>query len=153
MSKTVACAKPPTLVHVNAFLDLPSEEELEEYDIDNLISREKLKEIQSQDKTGVLIERFKSRQINILFSTRSGRGIDFPGSECHSIIFTKYPNPNVKNAFWKILHKTKPEHYWNFYKDKAHRELWQKVYRGIRSKEDHVRVLSPDSRVLEVFEK
>ena len=153
LSKSVEVSKKPTLVHVNAFLDLPSEQEIEEFGLDNLISREKLREIQSQDKTGVLVERFKSRQTNILFSTRSGRGIDFPGEQCNSIIFTKYPNPNVKDAFWKILHKTKPEHYWDFYKDKAHRELWQKIYRGIRSQEDHVMVLSPDSRVIEEFER
>jgi len=153
LSKSVEVSKKPTLVHVNAFLDLPSEQEIEEFGLDNLISREKLREIQSQDKTGVLVERFKSRQTNILFSTRSGRGIDFPGEQCNSIIFTKYPNPNVKDAFWKILHETKPEHYWDFYKDKAHRELWQKIYRGIRSQEDHVMVLSPDSRVIEEFER
>ena len=72
---------------------------------------------------------------------------------CNSIIFTKYPNPNVQNAFWKILNKTKPEHYWNFYKDKARRELLQKIYRGLRFKGDRVQLWSPDIRVLEAFEK
>ncbi|MFH1787648.1 MAG: helicase C-terminal domain-containing protein [archaeon] len=153
LSKCVEIAKKPVLVHVNAFLDLPSEEELKEFDLNNLISKEKLREMQKEDKTGILVKRFKSGQTNIFFSTRSGRGIDFPGEECNSIIFTKYPNPNVQDAFWKILHKTKPMHYWDFYKDKARRELWQKVYRGLRFKEDSVNVLSPDLRVLEVFEK
>ncbi len=152
LSKCVEVSKKPVLVHVNAFSDLPNENELREFDIDNLISREKLRELQNKDKTGILVERFKKGQTNILFSTRSGRGIDFPGEQCNSIIFTKYPNPNVQDSFWKILHKTKPLHYWAFYKDKAKRELWQKVYRGIRSKDDHVYVLSPDSRVLEEFE-
>ncbi len=153
LSKCVNLAKRPVLIHVNAFLDLPSEEELERFDIDNLISREKLKNMQEEDKTGILVERFKKGQTDVLFTTRCGRGIDFPGEECNSIIFTKYPNPNVQDAFWKILNKTKPQEYWDFYKDKAKRELWQKIYRGLRFKEDKVEILSPDSRVLDFFEK
>ncbi len=151
LGKCVEVAKRPVLVHVNAYADLPSESELEEYDIDNLISREKLRETQEEDKTGELIERFKVGQSDILFSTRSARGMDFPGEQCNSIIFTKYPNPNVRDAFWQILNKTKPQFYWDFYKDKARRELWQKVYRGLRFKEDHVYLLSPDVRVLDGF--
>ena len=49
--------------------------------------------------------------------------------------------------------KTKPSQYWDFYKDKAQRELLQKVYRGLRFKEDKINLLSPDSRVLEFFER
>ena len=151
LDKCVETAKKPVLIHVNAFSDLPSEEEINEFDLKNLISREKLKKIQKEDKTGKLIECFKKEKNGVLFSTRCARGIDFPGEECSSIIFTKYPNPNVQDAFWKILMKTNPQQYWDFYKDKARRELWQKVYRGLRFKEDHVFVLSPDSRVLESF--
>ena len=152
LSKCVDVAKKPVLVHVNAFLDLPDKQELKEFDIDNLISREKLRETQDEDKTGILVERFKTGQSDVLFTTRCGRGIDFPGEQCNSIIFTKYPNPNIQNAFWKILHKTKPQYYWDFYRDKARRELWQKVYRGLRFKEDHIYLLSPDERVLDAFE-
>lgn len=153
LDKCIEISKKPTLVHVNAFADLPSEEEIEKIGLRNLVSRDKLKEIQNQDKKGNLVGDFKKGKTNVLFSTRSGRGIDFPGEQCNSIIFTKYPNPNVKDAFWKILHKAKPIYYWDFYKDKARRELWQKIYRGLRSKKDHVYLLSPDCRVLEVFEK
>ena len=153
LNKCVEIAKKPVLVHINAFADLPSEEELNEFKINNLISREEVKNIQREDKTGEEISKFKNGEIDVLFSTRCARGIDFPGEECNSIIFTKYPNPNPQDAFWKILMKTKPQHYWDFYKDKARRELWQKVYRGLRFKEDHIYLLSPDSRVLEVFEE
>ncbi len=152
-SKCIEIAKKPILIHVNAFADLPSEQELEEFDINNLISREKLKEIQDEDKVGVLVERFKAGQSDVLFTTRCGRGIDFPGEQCNSIVFTKYPNPNVQDAFWQILNRTKPQFYWSFYKDKARRELWQKIYRGLRFKEDHIYLLSPDSRVLDGFER
>jgi Rad3-related DNA helicase len=78
--------------------------------------------------------------------------MDFPGDECKSIIFTKYPNPDVQDAFWKILSKTRPQHYWNFYRDKARRELLQKLYRGLRSSDDKIDLLSPDIRVLNFFE-
>ena len=153
LNKCVGVAKKPVLVHINAFADLPSEQEMQEFEIDNLISREEIRENQIKDKTGKLIEGFKKGENNVLFSTRCARGIDFPGEECRSIIFTKYPNPNMQDAFWKILARTKPQHYWAFYKDKARRELWQKIYRGLRFKEDHVFVLSPDERVLKAFEK
>ena len=108
--------------------------------------------MQIEDKEGNLIEKFKRGQVDVLFSTRASRGIDFPGEECNSIIFTKYPNPNVQDAFWKILAKTKPQYYWDFYRDKARRELWQKIYRGLRFNEDKVTLLSPDERVLDAFE-
>jgi Rad3-related DNA helicase len=152
LNKCVEISKKPTLIHVNAFLDLPSEEEIKRFNLKNLLSREELKKIQKEDSKGILVEEFKKGKTDIFFSTRSGRGIDFPGKQCNSIIFTKYPNPNVKDAFWKILHRTKPLYYWDFYKDKARREFWQKIYRGLRFKEDHIYLLSPDCRVLEMLE-
>ena len=153
LSKCLEIAEKPVLVHVNAFIDLPSEDELKEFEIKNLISKEKLKDFQSGDKEGIVIRDFKEGKIDVLFTTKCARGIDFPGDECKSIVFTKYPNPNVQDAFWKILMKTKPQQYWDFYKDKARRELLQKVYRGLRFKEDKINLLSPDSRVLDFFER
>ena len=145
-------SKKPCLVHVNAFRDLPGASEVAEYRLDNLVSREELEENQKKDKTGEMVKEFKSGKSSVFFSTRSARGIDFPGKECNSIVFTKYPNPNVQDPFWKILNKTSPHHYWDFYKDKATRELWQRVYRGVRFNSDHVYVLSPDTRVIDAFE-
>lgn len=153
LEKCIEISKKPALIHVNSFIDLPTYEEKKELELKNLISREELINIQEEDKEGRLIEDFKQGRTNILFSTRASRGIDFPGKECNSIIFTKYPNPNVKDSFWKILNKTKPMQYWKFYKDKARRELLQKIYRGLRFKEDKVDLLSPDIRVLNFFEK
>lgn len=153
LDKSLEIAKKPVLVHVNAFKDLPNEEEIDKYNLKNLISNERVRDMQNEDREGELIKNFKEGEIDILFSTRDSRGVDFPGEECNSIVFTKYPNPNVEDAFWKILMKTRPQHYWNFYRDKAKRELLQKLYRGLRFKDDHVYVLSPDSRVLDFFEK
>jgi Helicase C-terminal domain/Type III restriction enzyme, res subunit len=153
LNESVKLSKKPTLVHVNAFVDLPTRDEIKEFSLGELMSREGLKEIQKEDKSGYLIKEFKKGETEVLFSTRASRGMDFPGSQCHSIIFTKYPNPNVQDPFWKILMKTQPQHYWSFYRDKARRELLQKIYRGLRSKDDKIELWSPDSRVLDFFEK
>jgi len=153
LSKCIELSKKPTLVHINSFYDLPSEEEIKKFRIINLIDREKLKEMQKEDKQGKITDDFKEGKMDVLFSTKCTRGIDFPGEQCNSIIFTKYPNPDVKSAFWRILKQTKPNYYWDFYKDKAQRELHQRIYRGLRFKEDHVYLLSPDERVLKGFEK
>lgn len=152
LEKSVEISVKPTLVHVNSFKDLPTENEISEFNLKNLKSSDGVKEVQDGDSNGREIEDFKKGKINVLFTTRCARGVDFPGEQCRSIVFTKYPYPNVQDSFWKILHKTRPQHYWEFYKDKARRELLQKIYRGLRFKEDHIYLLSPDSRVLEGFE-
>lgn len=153
LEKCLDIAKKPVLVHVNAFQDLPTEKEILDFNLKRISSREKVISMQEEDKEGKIVEEFKRGNVGVLFTTRCTRGVDFPGEQCNSIIFTKYPNPNVQDAFWKILKQTKPNYYWDFYKDKAKRELMQRVYRGLRFKEDHVYLLSPDTRVLEVFEK
>ncbi len=152
LDKCVEIAKKPTLIHVSAFTDLPSEFEIEDLNLKNLTSRENLKEIQEEDKGGIMIDKFKNGDIDVLFTTKCARGVDFPGEQCNSIVFTKYPNPNPSEPFWKILNQTNPNQYWEFYRDKAKRDLLQKVYRGLRFKEDHVYLLSPDVRVLKEFE-
>ena len=148
LSKTIEKAERPALVHINAYNDLPSLEESAAFKIKNLPSREELKMLQADDKNGEAIAKFKSGKTNVLFTTKCSRGIDFPGEICRSVVFTKYPNPNVQDIFWRILEKTHPDYYWEFYKDKARREFLQRIYRAVRSKDDHVYVLSPDIRVL-----
>jgi Rad3-related DNA helicase len=151
LNSLLACwekAKRPVLVHVNAFEDLPNEQEIIEYRLFGLVSRESLKEMQINDKIGLMVYNFKEKKSNFLFSTKCSRGVDFPGDICNSIIFTKYPNPNVSDIFWKLLQRNHPEYFWDFYKDKAEREFLQRVFRAIRSEDDHVYILSPDSRVL-----
>lgn len=149
LSKSLSCAKPPVLVHVNSFSDLPTEQEKIEFNLDNLPTRFELIQQQKIDSFGKTIKDFKQGKINILFTTKCSRGIDFPGETCNSIIITRFPYPNISAIFWKILKKTNPKHFMSFYMDKARRELLQKIYRGLRSKTDRVYLLSPDSRVLE----
>jgi len=143
----------PTLIHVNAFKDLPSEEEKTKSHIYNLMSNEKIKKLQREDSFGRAISLFKGGLSDTLFSTKCSRGVDFPGGVCKSIIFTKYPNPNTADTFWKVLKETQPKFFWSFYKDKAYREFLQRIYRAVRSRGDHVYVLSPDIRVIDAVKE
>ena len=153
LAKVIEKSKKPTLVHVNAFSDLPSHEELSSYKLNTLISQENLREIQNEDKLGNRIQKFKLGFLDVLFTTKCSRGIDFPGEMCNSVVFTKYPNANIQGTFWKVLQKTHPTYFWEFYSDKARRDFLQRIYRAVRSKDDHVYVLSPDIRVLDATRK
>jgi Rad3-related DNA helicase len=148
----VSSAYRPCIVHVSAFSDLPSESELEDPNLQphtkNLISREELRQSQQIDKKNQRVLDFKSGKTDLLFTTKCSRGIDFPHNTCNSVVITKFPYPNTQSLFWQILQRQKPIFYWDFYKDKAHRELLQKIYRSVRAKDDHVFLLSPDIRVL-----
>jgi len=148
LSKCIEKAKAPALIHVNSFNDLPTEEEAERYGL-SIMTQEKIVKMQSEDKEGETVKRFKEGKIAYLFSTKCNRGIDFPGETCNSIILTKYPYPNVSSLFWKILKLTKPQYYDEFYIDKAKREFLQRIFRGLRSENDHIYLLSPDIRVFE----
>jgi len=153
LDKCIEIGKKPVLIHVNSFRDLPDRFEREKFDLRHVITREDLIELQNRDKESTMVKKFKEGKINVLFSTKCSRGVDFPGEECNTIIFTKFPNPNVQDAFWKILNRTNPQKYWSFYKDKARREILQKIYRGLRFKEDEIFLMSPDSRVLNFFKE
>ena len=149
LDECVKVAKKPCVVHVSAFQDLPSYEEKQQFNLSNLIVSTDLIEQQKSDKEGKLVKDFKSGKYSVLFTTRCNRGIDFPFETCNSVVITKFPYPNIQGLFWRILKKNKPAFFWDFYKDKAHRELLQKVYRSVRAPTDHVFLLSPDLRVLD----
>ncbi|MEM0465133.1 MAG: helicase C-terminal domain-containing protein [Candidatus Pacearchaeota archaeon] len=149
LSKIVDISKKPVLVNVTAFNDLPTDKEKKMYNLNNLPTQDELIEIQKNDSLGERIFDFKNKKLDILFTTKCNRGIDFPGDMCNSIVITKFPYPNVNGIFWKILKKTRPLIFMPFYIDKANRELLQRVYRGLRSKDDKIELFSPDVRVLE----
>jgi Rad3-related DNA helicase len=148
LDRCVEIAKIPIIVQVSAFQDLPNESEIEKYSLKNLISSQTLMDQQNKDREGRMIIEFKKGISKILFTTRCNRGIDFPFETCNSVVITKFPYPNTQGLFWKILKKNKPEIFWEFYRDKAHRELLQRVYRSVRAANDSVFLLSPDIRVL-----
>lgn len=148
LDKCIQIAKIPLVVQVSAFSDLPSEIEIEKFGLKNLVPASKIIEQQNSDKEGKLVKEFKEGKTSILFTTRCSRGIDFPFETCNSVVVTKFPYPNTQSLFWKILKLQRPDIFWEFYKDKAHRELLQRVYRSVRAPEDSVFLLSPDIRVL-----
>jgi|SRR3989344_2054850 len=148
-SKCVELAKKPTLVHLTSFSDLPTELEKLNFKIDNLPSQNEIIKGQEEDKLGRNIIDFKNKKIDILFTTKCTRGIDFPGDTCNSIIISRFPYPDISSIFWKTLKNVHPQSFMPFYMDKAKREILQRVYRGLRSKEDKVYLLSPDIRVLD----
>ncbi len=123
LSFCIEKAKRPALIHVNAYKDMPVEREITEYSLTNLIPGEKLKSLQTEDKNDKMVLDFKEKRIDILFTTKCSRGVDFPGDTCNSIIFTKYPNPNIQELFWKILKITHSSYFWSIYRDKANREF------------------------------
>jgi Rad3-related DNA helicase len=149
LSKSISCAKSPTLVHVNSFSDLPTDQEKALFSLDNLPTQIELIEEQNNDPTAKRVREFRDKKTKILFTTKCNRGVDFPGDICNSIVITRFPYPNISSIFWKILKRNKPQHFMSFYMDKSRRELMQKVYRGLRSKTDKVYLLSPDKRVLD----
>ena len=148
LSRCVDLSKKPTLVHVNSFSDLPNQLEKMNFKLDNLPTQEELIEEQQKDPLGTRVKDFRDKKFPVLFTTKCNRGIDFPGDTCNSIIVTRFPYPNISGIFWKILKRKNPQHFMSFYMDKAKRELLQKIYRGLRSKDDKVCLLSPDIRVL-----
>ncbi len=147
LNACINSAKKPVLVHITAFNDLPSEHEKNIYNLD-IISKEKILQEQHEDRLGKRIQDFKDGKLSVLYSTKCNRGVDFPGEICNSIVLTRYPYPNVSSIFWQILKQVKPEYYMELYMDKSRRELLQRVYRALRSRNDHVFLLSPDIRVL-----
>src|SRR3989344_309686 len=146
-------AQKPFLVHVNAFDDLPNNHEIYEFGLNPLISGESLYLEQQSDREGKQVSLFKKGVKSALYSTKCSRGVDFPGDTCRSVILTKYPNPNIRGTFWKVLKNVHPDYFWDFYQDKARREFLQRIFRALRSKEDHVFVLSPDIRVIEAVKQ
>ena len=147
LNACIAAAELPALVHVNSFSDLPTEEEKAKYSL-SILSREKLEQQQEKYRKGELLQWFKEGKMKILYSTRCNRGVDLPGEICNSIIFTKYPFPSMSSLFWRVLKESKPDYFMDFYFDKARREFLQRIYRGLRSKEDKINLLSPDLAVL-----
>ena len=148
LEKCILTAKPPVLVHVNSFKDLPTQYEADKLGL-QLMTQGKLRELQYADSLGESIKKFKQGEFPILYSTKCNRGIDFPGETCNSIVLTKYPYPNVSSLFWQVLRQTHPQHYNSFYLDKSTREFLQRIFRALRSKTDHIFLLSPDIRVFE----
>src|SRR5690606_39503939 len=54
-------AEKPLLVHVNSYKDLPTELEVERYQLTGMMTQEKLQQLQDSDSEGKMIKEFKKR--------------------------------------------------------------------------------------------
>ncbi len=137
-----------TLVHVQSYSDFPSKHN-GETGFPSLPYCEDMRVQSESDRDNRRIRLFKSKKLRVLFSTKDMRGTDLPLDLCDNIIFTKLPYPNMDDPFLRGLNKQNRTRFWKYYNDKMERELLQGLARGLRSAEDHVNILSPDTRVYE----
>ncbi|HIH33653.1 MAG TPA: DEAD/DEAH box helicase family protein [Nanoarchaeota archaeon] len=143
LNECIKRAKAPALVQITSMKDLPTEAEKKRMEL-AIKSREEFQEERENFKMGELLEKFKEGKISILYGTTYNRGVDLPGEMCNSIILTKYPFPAKSSLFWKIFERQDKEKFRKFYLDTARREFLQRIYRGLRSQNDRIMLLSPD---------
>lgn len=139
LSRIIEKAHRPTLVQVHAYQYLPEDDEYQYLPTQALIRE------MDQDETIAL---FKLGKEDLLFSTKTDRGIDLPGDSCRSIVLLKYPYPGLKDPFFAVMRRRLgDERFWKFYRDLAWREFQQQIGRGMRGPGDWVEVWSPDLTV------
>ena len=136
LSFIIKKAKRPTLVQIHAYQYLPDDE------LYSLVPTQNNLRKMNQEAN---ITRFKSGEENLLFSTKTDRGIDLPDDGCRSIILMKYPFPGLRDPFFIIMKKKLGEQaFWEYYKDLAWREFQQQIGRGLRNTNDWIQIWSPD---------
>lgn len=139
LSRIMAKAKRPTLVQIHAYQYLPLQE-----GFPLLPTQEVIKKTDQEES----IAMFKTGKEELLFSTKTDRGIDLPNEACRSIVLLKYPFPGMKDPFFMVMRKRMGEEaFWSYYQDLAWREFQQQIGRGLRNPEDWVEVWSPDLMV------
>jgi Rad3-related DNA helicase len=139
LSRIIEKARRPTLVQVHAYQYLPEEE-----GYPYLPTQGFAREMDQEEN----IAMFKVGREELLFSTKTDRGIDLPGNACRSIVLMKYPYPGLKDPFFAVMRgKLGEDAFWSYYHDLAWREFQQQIGRGLRSPEDWVEVWSPDLTV------
>ena len=95
------------------------------------------------------IASFKRGDGEVLYSTKTDRGIDLPGATCRGIVIMKFPFPSLKDPLFTVMKKKLGDKsFWMYYRDIAKREFKQQVGRGLRDEDDWVELWSPDLKVL-----
>ena len=136
LSVIIKKAKRPTLVQIHAYQYLPDD------GLYSLVPTQNNLRKMDQEAN---ITRFKLGEENLLFSTKTDRGIDLPDDGCRSIILMKYPFPGLRDPFFIIMKKKLGERaFWEYYKDLAWREFQQQIGRGLRNTDDWIEIWSPD---------
>lgn len=85
----------------------------------------------------------------VLFSTKTDRGIDLYDDLCRSIIIMKYPLPNTEDIVLKTMRRLLGEKpFWKYMDDMADRNLVQQCGRAVRHKDDWCQIYTLDGKVL-----
>jgi hypothetical protein len=88
-----------------------------------------------------------------LISTKCKRGIDLRDELCRNIIIDKMPYPDRNDRKFKSIERRFPSMFNEIYNDIAKRSLIQLIARGLRHKDDWVRVYTPDLTAYENIKK
>jgi Rad3-related DNA helicase len=88
-----------------------------------------------------------------LISTKCKRGIDLKDDLCRNIVIDKMPYPDRNDRKFKSIEKRFPSMFNEIYNDIARRSLIQLIARGLRHKDDWVRVYTPDLTAYEKIKK
>jgi Rad3-related DNA helicase len=145
LSEILRRAERPTLVQVHSYQYLP-EDNIYQY----IPRQEDIKNMDQEEE----IHSFKTGKDDILFSTKTDRGIDLPGDMCRAIVLMKYPFPSMKDPLFTVMKKRLGDKaFWKYYNDIARREFMQQTGRGLRSQDDWIEVWSPDMKVHQELRK
>lgn len=138
-------AERPTLVQVHSYQYLPEGD-----GYGGIPSRGELRESDQEES----YQYFRGGGREVLFSTKTDRGVDLPGDSCRSIVMLKHPFPSLKDPVLMAMRRKLGEKaFWSYYSDLARREMLQQVGRGLRSAGDWVEVWSPDLKLHRELEK
>ncbi|MFH1229619.1 MAG: helicase C-terminal domain-containing protein [Candidatus Aenigmatarchaeota archaeon] len=88
-----------------------------------------------------------------LISTKCKRGVDLKDDLCRNIVIDKMPYPDKNDRKFKSIEKRFPLMFNEIYNDIAKRSLIQMIARGLRHKDDWVRVYTPDLMVYDKIKK
>lgn len=139
LSKILGKAKRPTLVQIHAYQYLPEDDSYP-----HLPTQGYLRKMDQEES----IAMFKLGREELLFSTKTDRGIDLPDEACRSVVLLKYPFPGMRDPFFRVTRKRLGEEaFWSYYQDLAWREFQQQIGRGLRNPKDWIEVWSPDLMV------
>lgn len=139
LSRILNWAEKPMLVQVHSYQYLPKDGAYPA-----IPSRSEVKS--ADQEAGILA--FKAGEKDVLFSTKTDRGIDLPGAMCRAIVIMKYPFPSISDPLFTVMKKRLGDRaFWKYYGDIARRDLHQQIGRGLRSDDDWIEVWSPDLKV------
>jgi Rad3-related DNA helicase len=140
LTKVLRRAERPTLVQVHSYQYLP-----EDGEHPLIPNRDSVKDMDQEAE----IASFRQGDGEILYSTKTDRGIDLPGATCRGIVIMKYPFPSLKDPLFTVMKKKLGDRsFWMYYRDIAKRDFKQQVGRGLRDEDDWVELWSPDLKVL-----